>query len=130
MAARKLLILIIIAVAVWQFKAGFFSNFFDNFADRQTKEESQSVFPGYEKEQLLEILEVQNDLIEEIKNARESGDKNSIRESYEEILSVDQNYRETFEKYKDQLSISDNNEISKKHYKIMKRLPSFSSLMK
>jgi len=121
MTGRKLFVLLVIgAIVFWQLSDGSLSNFFDNFLGQQEQAENEPESSSNEKMQLLDILESQTDLIEEIKNARDFGNKDTIREFYEEILRLDKEYQELFEKYEDELSNPDRNEISKKHYKIFK----------
>lgn len=130
MAGRKLFILIVIgAIVFWQFSDGSLSNFFDKFRGQQEQEENESELSSNEKTQLLDILESQTDLIEEINDARDFGNKDTMRESYEEILRLEKEYQELYEKYEDELSNSGRNEISKRHYKIFKSLPNLNSLM-
>ncbi len=134
MNVRILFILLVIgAIAYWQFSDGYISNFFDNNSGQQELEEQEEYEPessSYEKTQLLDIIASQTGLIEEIKDARDSGNKNTIKESYEEILRLDKEYQELFKSYERELSNSDRNEISNKHYNVMQSLPNFSSLMK
>ncbi len=130
MTGRKLFILLVMGViAFWQFSDGSLSNVFDNFSNQQEQGENEPELSSYEKTQLLDILENQAALIEEIKDARDYGNKGTIREFYEEILRLDKEYQELFETYEDELSNSDRNEISRKHYNISKSLPNFNSLM-
>ena len=121
--ARKLSILILFVIL-------FLQSGCDTLSDsQQSTEESDSTTPSYEKTLLLDILENQKVLIEEMQYAKANGDRRSVKESYEEILRLDQNYQEEFEKYEGELSHTDGLEISKKHHKIIRTIPSYSSLM-
>ena len=106
------------------------SNFFDNHSDRQEQEENEPESSSYEKTQLLEIIDTQTDLIEEIKDARGFGNKGAIKASYEEVLRLDKEYQELYKTYERELSSSDKNGISRKHYDVIQSLPDFKSLMK
>ena len=106
------------------------SDFFQNLSKpQQSTEEIESTTPSYEKTLLLDILENQKMLIEEMQFARTNGDKHLIKKSYDEILRLDKNYQEEFEKYEGDLSHTDSLEISQKHYEIIRSIPSYSSLM-
>lgn len=121
---RKLPVLIFIFIIL------FMQSGCDTFSDSlQFTEESESTTPSYEKTLLLDILENQKVLIEEMQYARTNGDKRSIKESYEEILRLDESYQEEFEKLEGELSHTEGLEISKKHHEIVKSIPSYSSLM-
>ena len=121
---RKLPVLIFIFIIL------FMQSGCDTFSDSlQSTEESESTTPSYEKTLLLDILENQKVLIEEMQYARTNGDKRSIKESYEEILRLDESYQEEFEKLERELSHTEGLEISKKHHEIVKSIPSYSSLM-
>ncbi len=130
MTGKNLFILLAIgAIAFWQFRDGSLSSFFDNFSIQQEQEESEPELQSYEKMQLLDILESQAGLIEDIKDARDFGNKDTIKEFYEEILRLDKEYQKLFETVEDELSNSDRNEISRKHYKIFKSLPNLNGSM-
>ena len=123
---------LIAAIAFSQAGCDKLSDFLKNFSNGQNKEESvqPAPAPSYEKTVLLDILAKQKDLLEQIHNARTfGGDKESIRQSYEEILRLDQSYQQEYAKDEAKLSTADCDEISRKHYEIIKSLPSPSSLM-
>lgn len=114
---------LIFAIAFSQTGCDKLFDFFKNFSDLPKKEALQPATPSYEKTQLLDILANQQELIEEMKNARASGDRDSFKESYERILRSDQGYQQEYEKYESKLSPGDLMEISKKHRQIIESIP-------
>lgn len=107
------------------------SEFYQNLSTSQQSSEEISEIEqlSYEKTLLMDILENQRTLVEEMQYASDSGEKQSIKESYEEFLQLDQNYQDEFEKYEEALSTKDGWEISKLHQEIIRSVPSYSSLM-
>ncbi|MBW1634851.1 MAG: hypothetical protein JRJ68_01125 [Deltaproteobacteria bacterium] len=106
------------------------SEFFQNLStSQQSSEESESTSPSYEKTLLMDILEDQRALVEEMQYASNNGERNSIKESYEKFLRLDQNYQDEFQKHEGALAAKDGWEISKMHQQIIRSLPTFSSLM-
>jgi cell division protein FtsB len=121
---------LILIIALSQFGCDRLSDFLENFSGQHKKEEGQPPKPSDEKTQLMNILENQQELIEQIKNAQTyGGDKRSIKESYEAVLRLDQNYQQEYARDEGRLSASDCTEISNKHYAIMKSLPQYSNIM-
>lgn len=107
------------------------SEFYQNLSTSQQSSEEISEIEqlSYEKTLLMDILENQRTLVEEMQYASDSGEKQSIKESYEEFLQLDQNYQDEFEKHEEALSTKDGWEISKMHQQIIRSLPTYSSLM-
>ncbi len=107
------------------------SDFVENLSKPQQSTEKSEEFEtlSYEKTLLLDILENQRALIEEIRFASDSGEKNSISGYYEEFLRLDKNYQDEFERHEEALSTKDGWEISKMHQQIIRDLPTYSSLM-
>jgi len=130
MRLKKLPVLFCIAILpIMHSGCDSLTDFFKNLSEPQHTKESESIAPSYEKVLLLDILENQRALIEEIRFASDSGDKQSIKDSYEEFLRLDQRYQDEFEKNEGALSNKDGLEISKLHQKIIRNLPTYSSLM-
>jgi len=102
----------------------------DSSSQRDMEVSEQPAVSSHEKMQLLGVLDEQQRLIEELRTAAGYSDKQSLKESYEAILQLDQNFQQEFEMYEGVLSRSDSIEISERHYKIVKSIPSYSSLMK
>lgn len=129
--AKRLSVLIVIFVILALLSGcDNLSEFYQNLStSQQSSEESESNSPSYEKTLLMDILENQKMLIEEMQYASDSGEKQSIKESYEEFLRLDQNYQDEFEKHEEALSTKDGWEISKLHQQIIRSLPTYSSLM-
>jgi len=99
-------------------------------SQRDIETSEQPVISSHEKIQLLGILDEQQELIEEMRNAANNDDKEFIKKLYEAILQLDQNFQQEFEMYEGSLSQSDSMDISKRHYEIIKSIPRYSSLMK
>ncbi len=129
--ANRLSVLIVIFVILsLQTGCDNLSEFHQNLStSQQSSEENESTTPSYEKALLMDILENQRTLVEEIQYAGISGEKHSIKQLYEEFLRLDQNYQDEFEKHEEALSTKDGWEISKMHQKIVRSVPSYSSLM-
>lgn len=107
------------------------SDFVENLSKpQQSTEKSEELeTPSYEKTLLMDILENQRTLVEEMRYASDMGEKQSIKESYEEFLRLDKNYQDEFQKHEEGLSTKDGLEISKMHQQIVRNLPTYSSLM-
>ena len=130
MRLKKLPVLFCIAILLFtQSGCDSLTDFVKNLSEPRRTEESEPITPSYEKVLLLDILENQRVLIEEIRFASDSDDKQSIKESYEKFLRLDQSYQDEFEKNEGALSNKDGWELSKLHQKIIRSLPTYSSLM-
>lgn len=85
--------------------------------------------PSYEKQLILQILENQEYLLLDLENAVSIGDRELILSIYNEILRLDQEYQREYEQYEKALTNKAILELSEKHAAIVRRIPSFNSLM-
>lgn len=118
-----IVLIIIISIAVSLSKDDFLSDFLASISNQTGQEERLESSEILEKSLLLDILQEQENLIQEMKDAREFGDKEAIRELYHEIMRLDQRYQEEYKKYENRLSSKDSIKVSKKHHKIIKSIP-------
>ena len=108
------------------------SDFLESFSNQQqeAEESTDQSLASFESNLLSEILDNLERQMEEAQYAKSIGDQDLIKNTYDEIIRLEQSYQEEFDKYESELTNKELLDISGRHQKIVRSISKFSSLMK
>lgn len=108
------------------------SDFLASFSNQQqeTEENTDQSLTSFEGNLISEILDDLERQMEEAQYAKSIGDQDLIKNTYDEIIRLEQSYQEEFDKYESELSNKELLDISGRHQKIVRNITKFSSVMR
>ena len=116
---------VVIAVGVWFYSSGNFQKTMSYFAidaNPPVEATAPTSTAGFEKSDLLDLIDEQSRLADAIIEARNHNDREELKRLFAEFEGLEADFQKEFSKANPDLTASEANEISRSHRDIMRKL--------